>query len=243
MDVFKEIDEKMKIVNKVRPFEGTHFKQINNYFKVKTTHSSNAIEGNPHTLEETKTIIENGIKIERYSQYQYSEIEGHGQAYDYMFSLINKKGLAEKEILKSHLLFGIDNKKFTAPGKYRKLDIVIKDSKKTLPKFEDVPNKMLEYISWINKERSKYHPVMFASEANRKFGNIHPFTEGNGRISRLIMNTCLYQEKYFPVAIPILRRKEYFDLIEEDNGKNLGAFIAEIELQTIKDLIRFLHIK
>ena len=243
MDVFQEIDEKMKVVNKVRPFEGATLKQINKFFKVKTTHSSNAIEGNPHTMEETKTVIEDGVKIERYSQYQYDEIEGHGRSYDYMFSLISKKGLTEKDVLQCHLLFSMENKKFTNPGKYRKLDIVIKESKKKLPKFEDVPNKMIEYIGWINKERGKYHPVMFASEANRKFGNIHPFTEGNGRISRLIMNTCLYQDKYFPVAVPIIRRKEYFDLIEEDNGKNLCAFIAELELQTIKDIMRFLHIK
>jgi len=243
MNIFDEIDEKMKVTLKMRPFEGDCLKQINRFFKIKTTHLSNAIEGNPHSLEETKTIIENGVKIERYSQYQYSEIEGHGQAYDFMFSLINKKGFTEKDILQCHLLFSMDNKKFTAPGKYRKLDIVIKESKKKLPKFEDVPIKMLEYISWINKERARYHPVMFASEANRKFGNIHPFTEGNGRISRLIMNTCLYQEKYFPVAVPIIRRKEYFDLIEEDNSEKLGNFIAELELQTIKDVIRFLHIK
>jgi len=242
MDIFQEIDEKWKIVNKVRPFEGAYLKQINKFFKVKTTYSSNAIEGNPHTLEETKTVIENGVKIERYFKYQYKEIEGHGHAYDYMFTLINKKGLTEKDILKCHELFSMDNKNFTDPGKYRKLDIVIKDSKKKLPRFEEVPNKMLEYIGWINKDRGKYHPVMFASEANRKFGNIHPFTEGNGRIARLVMNTCLYQEKYFPVAIPVLKRKEYFDLIEEDDGKKLGDYIAELELQTIKDLIRFLHI-
>jgi Fic family protein len=243
MDIFHEIDETMKIVNKVRPFEGSYLKQINKFFKVKTTYSSNAIEGNPHTLEETKTVIENGVKIERYFQYQYKEIEGHGRAYDFMFSLINKKGLTEKDILTCHQLFGKDNRKFTNPGQYRKLDIVIKDSNKKLPKFEEVPQKMLEYISWINKERSKYHPVMFASEANRKFGNIHPFTEGNGRIARLIMNTCLYQDKYFPVAIPVLKRKEFFLLIEEDNGNNLGAYIGELELQTVKDLIRYLHIK
>jgi len=243
MDIYQEIDEKMKIVNKVRPFEGAYLKQISKFFKVKTTHSSNAIEGNPHSLEDTKTIIENGVKIERYSQYQYSEIEGHGHAYDFMFSLINKKGLTEKDILKCHLLFSMDNKKFTDPGKYRKIDIVIKDSKKKLPKFEDVPNKMLEYINWINKDRGKYHPVLFASETNRKFGNIHPFTEGNGRIARLVMNTCLYQDRFFPVAVPLLKRNEYFSLIEEDDGKKLGTFIAEIELQTIKDITRFLHIK
>jgi Fic family protein len=243
MDILHEIDENMKKINKIRPFEGRYLQQINSFFKVKITHSSNAIEGNLHTLEETKAILENGIKIKRHPQNHFHEIEGHGHAYDYMFSLIDKRGLTEKDILQCHLLFSIDNKKFTDPGKYRKIDVVIKDSKKVLPKFEDIPNKMLEYISWLNKERNKFHPVMFAAEANRKFVNIHPFTDGNGRISRLVMNTCLFQDRHFPVSIPVLKRSGYFHVLEINDSKNFGIYIAELELQTIKDLMRFLRIK
>jgi Fic family protein len=243
MEVLQEIDEKMKIVNKIRPFEAPYLQQINRFFKVKTTYSSNAIEGNRHTLHETKSILENGIKIKRHSIPQFHEIEGHGHAYDYMFSLINKRGLKEKDILQCHFLFTIDNNKFTDPGKYRNIDVVIKESKRVLPQFEDIPDKMLEYISWLNKERKKYHPVLFAAEANRKLGNIHPFNDGNGRIARLVMNTCLFQDKYFPVSIPVLKWPEYFDLIEANNSDDFGMYIAQLELQTIKDLMRFLRIK
>jgi Fic family protein len=243
MDVLHEIDERMEKVNKIRPFEGPTLQQINQFFKVITTYSSNAIEGNLHTLNETKTILEDGIKIKRRSQNHFYEIEGHGQAYDYMFSLIKKRGLTEKDILQCHLLFSIDNNKFIDPGKYRKIDVIIKESKRVLPKFEDIPDKMLEYISWLNKERKKYHPVLFAAEANRRLGNIHPFNDGNGRIARLVMNTCLFQDKYFPVSIPVLKWEEYFNLIEANNSNDFGIYIAQLELQTIKDFMRLLHIK
>jgi Fic family protein len=121
--------------------------------------------------------------------------------------------------------------------------VVIRGSKRVLPKFEEIPDKMLEYIRWFNKERNNFHPVLFAAEANIRLGNIHPFTDGNGRVSRLVMNTCLFQDRYFPVSIPVLKRLEYFNLIETNDNKNFGNYIAELELKTIKDVMRFLHLK
>jgi len=85
--------------------------------------------------------------------------------------------------------------------------------------------------------------VLFAAEANRKLGEIHPFSEGNGRIARLVMNTCLFQHRYFPVCIPVLTRSEYFNIIETSDSDSFDEYIAELELQTIKDLILFFKIK
>jgi Fic family protein len=243
MDVLQEIDEKMQKINKIRPFEGAYLQQINKLFKVKTTYSSNAIEGNSHTLNEISDIIEKKIRTKKHSANELHEIIGHCHAYDFMFSLINKKGLTEKDILNCHHLFTKDNKSFTDPGKYRKVDVVIKGSKRPLPKFEDIPNKMLEYITWLNKERKNLHPVLFAAEANRRLGNIHPFSDGNGRVARLVMNTCLFQYRYFPVSIPVLKRSEYFNIIETNDNDAFGNYIAELELQTIKDLLLFFKIK
>jgi Fic family protein len=243
MDVLQEIDEKMQKINKIRPFEGEYLKQINNFLKVKTTYSSNAIEGNTHTPEDTREILKTGVRIKKHTLVDFHEIEGHGRAYDFMFTLINKKGLTEKEILNCHLLFAKDNEKFIYPGRYRKVDIKIKGSGRVLPKFEEISNKMLEYITWLNKERSNYHPVLFAAEANRRLGNIHPFSDGNGRVARLVMNTCLFQHRYFPVSVPVLKRSEYYHFIETDDGEGFGNYVAELELQTIKDLIMFLQIK
>jgi len=243
MDLLREIDEKMVKIKKMHIFEGAYLQEINELFKVKTTYSSNAIEGNRHTLKETKAVLDDGINTKKYTSNEFYEVEGHGNAYNYMFTLINKRGLTEKEIIQCHLLFTIDNKKFLDPGKYRRVDIIIKGSKRKLPKFEDIPDKMLEYITWLNKERNNYHPVMFAAEANRRLGNIHPFNDGNGRISRLVMNTCLFQDKFFPVCIPVLQRSKYFNLVEENNSKDFDIYIAELELQTILDMIRLFHIK
>ena len=243
MDILDEINKKIETINKIRPFEGIYLQQINQFFKIETTFSSNAVEGNTHTLEETKVILEDGITIGGHSLREFYEVEGHGKAYDYMFSLIKKRELAEKDILFCHELFSKNIPDFINSGEYRKTEVIISGSKKVLPKAGDVPMKMKKYIEWTNEKRNSYHPVMFAAEAHRKLVNIHPFSDGNGRISRLVMNTFLYQDKFFPVSIPLLRRSDYYNVLEKNKDNDFGYYIAELELQTINDLIRFLHLE
>ena len=243
MNLLDEIDSKMNIINKIRPFEGVYLKQINQFFKIETTYTSNAIEGNTHTLEETKVILEDGITIGGHPLREFYEVEGHGKAYDYMFSLIQKREISEKDILYCHELFSKNIPDFIGPGEYRKIEVVISGSKKVLPKAEDVPIKMREFIEWTNKKRSSFHPVMFTAEAHRKLVNIHPFTDGNGRMARLVMNTFLYQDKFFPVSIPVLRRIDYYNILERNVSNDFGIYIAELELQTLKDMMRFLHLE
>jgi len=243
MDLLNEIDKQMEIINKIRPFEGAYLQQICRFFKTETTYSSNAVEGNTHTLEETKVILEDGITIGGHPIREFYEVDGHGKAYDYMFSLINKREITEHDILFCHQLFSKNIPDFINPGEYRKIEVIISGSKKILPKAESISIEIQNFLEWANKERNNFHPVMFAAEAHRKFVNIHPFTDGNGRISRLIMNTFLYQDRLFPVSIPVLRRTDYYNVLEKNNSNDFGIYIAELELQTIKDLMRFLHLE
>ena len=243
MDLLKEIDKRKNLLNEIRPFEGDYLRQINQFFKIETTYSSNAVEGNMHTLEETKVILEDGITIGGHPLREFYEVEGHGKAYDYMFSLINNRNITEENILYCHELFSKNIPGFVSPGEYRKIEVIISGSKKGLPKAENVPDKMREFIEWANMARSNLHPVLFAAEAHLRLVNIHPFTDGNGRVSRLVMNAFLYQDKYFPVSIPVLRKADYYNILERNNSGDFGVYIAEQELQTIKDLMRFLHLE
>jgi len=242
-DILNEIDKKMAVINQLRPFEGVYLQQINQFFKIETTYSSNAVEGNTYTLEETKVILEDGITVGGHPLRDFYEVEGHGKAYDYMFSLIKKRTLTENDILYCHQLFSKNIPDFISPGEYRKIEVIISGSAKVLPKADDVPMKMRQFIDWADKKRDALHPVMFAAEAHRQLVNIHPFTDGNGRVSRLVMNTFLYQDKLFPVSIPVLRRADYYHVLEKDDAADFGRYIAELELQTLADMIRMLHLE
>jgi Fic family protein len=245
MNELKELDSRMNVIQKLRPFEGQYLKQLNDFFKLETTFSSNAIEGNTLTLQETKLILEDGITVGGHPLRELYEVVGHGKAYDYMFDLINSKTITANDIKKCHYLFSSKIPDFDFPGEYRDKPAIITGSKKRLAKPEDIKKKMTELIQWLNSERTKSHPVEFAAEAHIKLVNIHPFSDGNGRMSRLLMNTILFQERYFPVSIPILRRHDYYNTLEisKKTTKPFCEFITGLELQTVKDLMRHFGLK
>ena len=243
MTILEEIDKRMAKVNKIRPFEGEYLKQVYRFFKIETTFSSNAIEGNTHTIDETKIILEDGITIGGRTLSEFHEVEGHGRAYDFMFSLINKKEITEEEILHCHKLFSQNIPDFVKSGEYRNVEVMIHGSNVRFPKAVLVPDKMKDFMKWLSKERHRMHPVLYAAEAHRRLVNIHPFTDGNGRVSRLVMNTFLFQDRYFPVSIPLILKRDYIYFLRKRMYKEFGNFIAELELGVIKDLMRMLHIR
>jgi len=85
-------------------------------------------------------------------------VEGHGKAYDYMFSLIGKRKITEDDILYCYQLFSKNIPDFISPGEYRRIEVVISGSKKVLPKADGVPMKMREFIEWTNRERKDSPP-------------------------------------------------------------------------------------
>lgn len=66
---------------------------------------------------------------------------------------------------------------------------------------------MQHFVQWLNSEQAlSMHPVKYAALAHYKLVHIHPFTDGNGRTSRLLMNTILMRSGYPPVIIPKQQR-------------------------------------
>ena len=104
-----------------------------------------------------------------------------------------------------------------------------------------------EFSEWLSENESKYDPVAFAAVANARLVSIHPFMDGNGRVSRLVMNTILLQHGYLPVSIPPIFRRDYISALQNyrlGKGKldSFIDFIAKTELQTQKDFMRLLRI-
>jgi Fic family protein len=245
MNVVNEIDTMMEKLNAIRPFEGAQLKQLYEHFRIRTTYSSNAIEGNTLTLSETELIIKDGITVGGHPLWELMEAVGHSDAYRYMFALINKRKITESNIKHCHGLFSRIIPDFHKPGEYRDLNVIITKSKYPLPDHTELPGLMKDLISWMNEKREKYHPVEFAAEAHRRFVYIHPFSDGNGRVARLLMNTLLLQDKYLPVCIEPAVRRQYIETLEQGRkyAKPFTNFIVTLELNTIKEYMRMLRIK
>ncbi|MCL2177394.1 MAG: Fic family protein [Firmicutes bacterium] len=244
MDIFKKVDELKKVIDKARPFESDMLKQLKAYFRIGLTYSSNALEGNTLTISETKVLLEEGLTVGGKPLSCTYEALGHASAYDFMFTLVKGRIITESDVLKMHKLFytNIDNKN---AGVYRDKAVVITGSQYPVTEVSKIKAEMAGLVEWAERERDKYHPVEFAALLHKKFVFIHPFIDGNGRISRLLMNAALIQSGYVIAIIPPILRAEYIALLEKarTDDKPFIQFIADRVYESQKEVIRLFHLK
>lgn len=242
MDIYQLLDLYKVNIDERRPFEGEMLKQLKDYYRIGLTWSSNALEGNTLTESETKVLLEDGLTIGGKPLRYTFEAIGHAKAYDFMFTLLNNRTITEKDILTMHQMF-YESIESEYAGKYRDMDVFISGSKYPVAEPRRIQTEMDELIQWIEAERVKLHPVVFAAQLHKRFVFIHPFKDGNRRIARLIMNTALIQDGYLlAVILPVLRH-EYIQLLEKAHSDALPFedFIAERVLESQKEIMRLLH--
>ena len=103
---------------------------------------------------------------------------------------------------------------------YKGVNVVIIGSLHKPPTFEKIPLLMVELIEWYNKKKNNYNPVFLAGLFHLKFSIIHPFVDGNGRISRLIMNYILHKNGYPMLNIKYNQRRGYYSSLENSSIKD-----------------------
>ncbi len=240
---YRLIDLYKATIDERRPFSGENLTQLQDYYRIGLTWSSNALEGNTLTESETKLLLEDGLTVGGKPLRYTFEAIGHAKAYDFMFTLLKNRIITESDILTMHQMF-YENIEKDYAGKYRDIDVFISGSKYPVTEAERIHAAMDGLFRWIATERDQFHPVAFAAQLHKGFIFIHPFKDGNGRIARLIMNTALIQEKYMPAVIPPVLRLEYIELLEKAHrdDKPFGQFIAERVIESQKEIMRLLHI-
>ena len=88
------------------------------------------------------------------------------------------------------------------------------------PPADEVPALMEEFVEWLNLEDSiNLHPIEYAAIAHYKLVVIHPFYDGNGRTSRLLMNLILMQAGFPPVTIRVEDRLRYYECLEDGTDR------------------------
>jgi len=201
------------------------------------TYHSNAIEGNTLTINETKVVLE-GITVGGKSLREHFEAINHKDAILYLEGLVQKKeDLTERVIKEIHYLIlkNIDNENI---GKYRAINVLITGAEHRPPNHihlnELMAKLMVDYKSW-----SDLHPVEQAARLHSEFVKIHPFIDGNGRTSRLLMNLVLMQHGYPPAVLPVSKRLEYYNAldkshVDDDDLSDFMGLIIEIVEQSFE---------
>lgn len=245
--VINEIDDLKKKLNKLRPFDKTQIKKLEEYFEINYTYDSNKIEGNTLTLQETALIVEKGVTIGGKSIREHLEAINHYEAINYIKEIVSNKEQFNDWILKNiHLLIlkGIDERN---AGKYREIEVRISGSKHIPPEFFKLPEMMEKYFEFYEINNKKIHPVILAADMHQKLVDIHPFVDGNGRTARLVMNLILLQNGYSIANISgdLKNRIEYYKALEKSQLENdntmFRMLIANEVCKSLKDYINVIN--
>ncbi len=241
-EILDEIDFHKSILNQKREFDSFRIVEA---LELEYTFESNRIEGNTLNLRETDLIVNQGLTISGKSMREHLEVINHKEAIDYIKLLIDKKSeFNEYELLTIHnlILRGI-NPEYA--GKYRNVQVMIQGSLHTPTQAFMVSKEMEDYFIWYSRNKN-LHPVILAAELHERLVTIHPFIDGNGRTSRLIMNLFLLKHGFVIANIKgdYDTRMKYYQTLENaqtNNDKNsFIEFIAKVELESLKRYISIL---
>jgi Fic family protein len=214
--MYKLLSNKKAELDNYRPLALELVSNLDDWFKIELTYTSNAIEGNTLTRQETALVVEKGLTVRGKSLSEHLEAHNHAKALDFIKSLINKPSneITENDILEIHhiILQGIDDNN---AGFYRNIPVRISGSLVILPNYMKVPKLMSEFVAKILQNASIFHPVELATLAHYELVTIHPFTDGNGRTARLLMNLILMQNGYTPAIISKRQREPYIRYLEQ----------------------------
>ena len=242
-DILKKIDSIKAKIDAHRPMDSHMVKQLREYFRISTTYTSNALEGNSLTETETKIVIEDGITIGGKPVKDHLEALGHSEAYDLLFRLAKNKDITETNIKDLHRLFyyRIDA---SHAGKYRKQKVIISGTNFIPPAPDKISDLMESFVDGNPGIREKNHPVEFVAIIHKELVTIHPFIDGNGRAARLLMNLALLQSGYPVAIIPPVLRREYLDTLNKTHkgdDKPFNKFIAGVCYESAKEYLRLLE--
>lgn len=227
------LQAKKQRLDSYKPFQNELIKNLEEWFRIELTYTSNAIEGNTLTRQETAMVVEEGLTVQGKSLTEHQEAINHAKAFDFIQTLVSKKGqeLTARDILDIHsiILNKIDD---TNKGRYRNVAVRLRGSETILPNPLKVPELMEEFMAWLQSEAGD-NPLKIAIDAHFKLVSIHPFVDGNGRTARLLMNLILMQRGYPPAIVRKEDRNAYITSLEKGQTKNDLSDYYDLMLEAI----------
>ncbi|CAG5126444.1 unnamed protein product [Candidula unifasciata] len=238
---FNRVDQKRALLHKI-PNSHPALRRAKKEAYFAHIYHTNAIEGNTLTLAQTRSIVETRIAVGGKSLQEQNEVLGLDSALSYINStLVGRVGrLTLQDILDIHtrVLGYVDP---TEAGRFRTTQVFVGDF--TPPAAQELKDHMDQLVEWLNSEEAlALHPIEFAALAHYRLVAIHPFYDGNGRTSRLLMNLILMQAGFPPVSIEIDDRLTYYETLQLANDGDIRPFIRFIAKCAERTLDEYLSV-
>ena len=238
IDYISRISEKIGEINSLE--NSPHQVKLRKENRIKTIHSSLAIENNSLTIEQITAIIDGKRVLGSPNEIQ--EVKNAIQAYELLLTL---NPYDEKDLLKAHSLMMQDL--VSNNGKYRNEGVGIFDGNQVVhlaPPADRVPLLMADLFNWL--KTSDVHPLIKSCVFHYEFEFIHPFQDGNGRMGRLWQTVILKEWKEVFAWIPVEtlikeNQSEYYNALnssdKEADSSSFIEFMLSLLLKTIEEII------
>lgn len=254
--ILKQIDDLAKVLNSLLPMKPENQKILDKKFRLEFNFNSNHLEGNTLTYSETELLLIFDDTKGSHTLREYEEMKAHDVAYN----LVNEWAKDSEHPLNEKFIKDLNEIILVRP--FWK-DAITPDGQKTrrqikVGEYKEFPNsvrlqngEMFEYtsptetpilmgelIQWYKNavEKNEFHPVVLAALFHYKFVCIHPFDDGNGRVSRLLMNYVLIKNNLPPIVIKSAEKRHYLSALNRADTGNIEEFIKYIGEQLIWSL-------
>jgi len=208
------VAEKKAQLDAMRPMSEAALRNLQKYYDVELTYTSNAIEGNTLTHRETAEVIEHGITVGGKQLKDHLEAVDHYHAVLWMRDLAARSGPVNETIVRELHRRIVARSEPGIAGIYSPHRRRVAGSAAVFPNPLKVPDLMEEFGTWLQQVAATPGA---AFEAHARLTAIHPFSDGNGRTARLLMNLLLIRAGYVPVAVRPEDRKRYLDALEQQS--------------------------
>lgn len=240
---FEEIDKLKALIDTFRPLSLSQVKELERQKKLEHIWSSNAIEGNTLSKYETISFLETGLTVAGKPLKDYLEVLDLSAAFDYVQDLATENiDLELRDIRDINRIATLKTAETQSEaGQIRRIDVWpngFPEEKYTAPYL--IEAELHNFLRWHNEEAIELHPVEKAALTHFKLVSIHPFIDGNGRTSRLLMNMELIKSGYPIINIQpdVSSREAYMTALQESRNTHDATPFIQLVAEYVKEELK-----
>ncbi|MBI4065988.1 Fic family protein [Candidatus Kaiserbacteria bacterium] len=211
---------------------------IRDQFILKLTYHSNSIEGSTLSEPDTAAVLFDNVALPNKSLTEQLEAKNHQTALNYLFGHIAKKEKVDEDlVLKLHniLMNGVR----PDAGVYRNHAVRITGVNLPTANCVSVPKLISEVMDKAAKKTEDV--IALSAGVHSRFEQIHPFSDGNGRVGRLLMNAMLLNANFVPAIIRQEQKQLYYTYLYKAQTKGDQSQLEDFLCEAVVDGFKILE--